>query len=237
MTSATPVHMFIRPASLGDTLNSVNAALFYGQPIDPETRRETALWIADRQGLPGAYAGMFAPTEYDYAFGALTFTGEPVRSAAGTGHLLSEECCYTLNRLGVDAPEVRGALEKARKGILRRLAEGEVNGEWSGVYCCAMCSVALWRNLLSSGIPEDQHRLAHGLAELRRARDGKGRWRRFPFYYTLLALSEIKLPEVRDEIEYALPVIERSLRRILREEPGEANTRKRIVMQRALEKC
>lgn len=242
--SEKPANPFIQPTSLADTLDKVNAALFYRTPIPTAERLEVAGWIADRQGLPGAYAGMFAPTQYDYSFGALTFTGDPVRSGAGTGHMLSEESLYVLNRLGQDSAEVRyaapvrEAIEKARKGILRRLAEGEIKGEWSGVYCCGTCTVALWRHLLSTGIADDCRRLEHGLAELRRARDGKGRWRRFPFYYTLLALSEINLPAVRDEVEYALPVIERAMRRILKEEEeSEGSTRKRILMQRVLEKC
>lgn len=245
-----PSPAFIHPDSLGDTLDAVNAAFFYQQPIPAADRRETALWIADRHGLPGSYAGMFAPTEYDYAFGALTFTGDPVRSGAATGHVLSEEACSALFRLGQadarvrQAPEVQKALEQSRRGILHRLEESEVQGQWSGVYCCGTCSVALWRHLLASGAADDAHRLENGLSELKRYRDGRSRWRRFPFYYTLLALIEIDLPAVREEIQYAAPVIERALRRLEKAQLAAADTpadehdrRKRIVMERVMEKC
>jgi hypothetical protein len=38
---------------------------------------------------------------------------------------------------------------------------------------------------------------------LEKARDGRGRWKGFPYYYTVLALSEISLPEAKGELAYA----------------------------------
>jgi hypothetical protein len=233
-----PAEPLIRPGSLGETLDAVNAALFYQLPLSAADRSAAAVWIADRQGLPGAYAGMFAPTEQDYAFGSQTFTGEPIRSGAATGHILSEEACRALYRLGVDSPEVRDALEGARKGILRRLADSGPTGDKVGMYCCGQCSVGLWRHLSASGQPDDQRRLDHGLSELRRCRDGEGRWRRFPFYYTLLALTEIDHPAVKEEIHYASAVMERALRRLQKAEPEtqpEHDRRRKIVMERLFE--
>lgn len=230
----------IHPDSLADTLDAVNAALFSGQKITKTARAEVVGWIADRQGLPGSYAGMFAPTEYDYAFGTLTFTGEPVRSGAGTGHLLSEEACGVLYRLGVTTGEAREALKRARKNIFHRIEQAEVAGKWSGVYCCGTCSVALWRHLIASQEPDDERRLENGLIELHRYRDGAGRWKRFPFYYTLLALSEMNHPAARDEAQYASPVIERALRRLVKidsENWSVHERRRKTVMERVLEKC
>jgi len=231
----------IHPDSLGDTLDAVNAAIFYNQPISDGERRAAALWIAGRQGLPRSYAGMFAPTAADYALGALTFTSDPVVSGAGTAHILSEEACYALNRLGVAEHEVQNALRRARAGILRRIDGNEPEPRWTGVFCCATCSVALWRHLLATGRPDDLARLENGLAELKRRRDDKGRWKRFPFYYTLLALSEIDLPAARAEIHYALPTINRALRRLARSLPAgeeeERERRRRIILGRVLEKC
>ena len=238
MTAPPPA--LIYPDSLGDTLNALNAALFYNLPLSQAERWEAARWVAGRQGLPRSYAGMFAPTAYDYSFGALTFTGEPIVSGAGAAHLLSEEACRVLYRLGaLDLPEVSAALHSARRAILRRMQESQPEGIWSGVYCCATCSVALWRHLGSSGHAEDERRLEHGLVDLKRRRDGKGRWKQYPFYYTLLALSELDLPAVRQEVEYALPAIERVLRRVEKSDPtaeSEHERRRRIVIGRLLEK-
>jgi hypothetical protein len=235
----------VRPDSLGDTIDAVNVALFNQTVLSLTVCTEAAVWIADRQGLPGSYAGMFAPTAYDYAFGTLTFTGEPVRSGAATGHILSEESCRVLYRLEGKLPvsnnlSVHQALDKARQAIFKRMEQSEVKGQWSGVYCCGTCSVALWRHLQASGAPDDLRRLEHGLTELRRHRDGEGRWKRFPFYYTLLALIEMELPGVQDEILYAGSVIERALRRLRKIDPqaqSEHDRRRKIVMEQVLEKC
>lgn len=240
-----PINTLLCPGSLGDTLDAINDAAFFGRDVPLAARRVAALWLADRQGLPGAYAGMFAPTEHDYAFGALTFTGEPITSGAGTGHLLSEEACRALYKLGAESPEihaipeVQDALTRARRGIFRRLAESEIQGIWSGVYCCGTCSVALWRHLMVSGQEEDERRMENGLLDLKRYRDGKGRWKRFPFYYTLLALGEMDLPGAKAEIEYAYPVIDRTLRRLIKTDPADHSKhdlRRQRVLERALEK-
>ncbi len=236
----------IYPDSLGDTLDALNAAMFERAVLSSGICAETAEWIADRQGLPGSYAGMFAPTGYDYTYGALTFTGEPVRSGAATGHVLSEEACRALFHLSGGSltrdvlPVVNKALERARQGIFHRIEQSEAKGQWSGVYCCGTCTVALWRHLAASGMNDDQRRLENGLVELRRSRDGSGRWKRFPFFYTLLALADIDLPAVSDEIRYAEEGIERALRRLSKagsQEQSKHDQRRRIVLERILEKC
>jgi hypothetical protein len=97
-----------------------------------------------------------------------------------------------------------------------------------------------WRHLLASTTPDDQRRLENGLLELHRHRDGAGRWKRFPFFYTLLALSEIELPGAREEVRYAGAVIERSLRRFRKANPqdqSELDRRRRVVLERVSEIC
>lgn len=44
--------------------------------------------------------------------------------------------------------------------------------------------------------------------------DGKGRWKKFPFYYTLLSLSGIELSSAKSELNYAAPVLERLIKRV-----------------------
>ena len=41
-------------------------------------------------------------------------------------------------------------------------------------------------------------------------RDGDQQWRRFPFWYTVLALSEMDNAEARTELKYAATVLERA---------------------------
>jgi hypothetical protein len=75
-------------------------------------------------------------------------------------------------------------------------------------------------------------RLRGGLTHLREHRDGSGRWRRFPFYYTLLALTEIPGRAAGREIRYAAPGLERMLKR--RARGGRFETRRRAVAERIL---
>jgi hypothetical protein len=69
---------------------------------------------------------------------------------------------------------------------------------------------------------------------LRKHRDGKGGWRRFPFYYTLLALTEMNPEIARDELKYAAGVCEQRLKRKPRDD--KYARRRHEVMRRALER-
>jgi hypothetical protein len=44
-------------------------------------------------------------------------------------------------------------------------------------------------------------------------RDGEHQWRKFPFWYTVLALSEMDTAEARRELRYAAPALERAASR------------------------
>ena len=77
--------------SLGRTIDAVNDALFFRQCIPEPESRQVADWLAARQGLPGSYSGMFAPTASDFEKGIRLYTGERITSGAATGHILGEE--------------------------------------------------------------------------------------------------------------------------------------------------
>lgn len=230
----------IDPDSLSRTLEQIQQALFYDFPLLDEQRYEAARWLAGRQGLRGSYIGMFAPTAYDMVCDLQTFTGEPLRSDASIAHILSEEALAALFRIAPDLPEVHPAIDRARRVLFARMEESQPEGRWSGFYCCGRCSAALWRHLASSGHIDDYRRLENGLLALQKLRDGEGRWKRFPYYYTLLALSEIDLPVVRQEAQYAMPGIEKLLKRAERtmaaREETELERRRRMIMGRVLEK-
>lgn len=111
--------------SLGGTLDAVNEALFFGRRIPKADARRVATWIAGRQGLPGSYAGMFAPTPKDYTQGIRLFTGERISTRAATGHILGEEACRALLLLNVRSKDVSGALAEATHSMDERLGESE----------------------------------------------------------------------------------------------------------------
>ena len=75
--------------------------------------------------------------------------------------------------------------------------------------------------------------MSSGIRLLKKYRDGRGRWRRFPFYYTLLALSEAGGRVAAAEMRYAAPGLERLMRR--RAGGDRYALRRRAVAERVLE--
>jgi hypothetical protein len=218
--------------SLACTLDVVNEALFSGRPISRAERVEVASWVAARQGLPGCYAGMFAPTQRDFVE-ARVFTGETIASRAATGHILGEEAIRAMQLLGVKTPAVRAALARAKEGMEGRVTD-TASGPW-GMYCCGTCSCAYWRNLAAGGLTRAEARLVQGMKDMKARRLGTGKWRFFPFFYAALALTEIDLPGARAELRYAAPVLERYLQRASTDEV--ISRRRHGVAERALALC
>lgn len=221
--------------SLYSTLDSISESLFFKNHIPGDQCLAAVRWIASREGLPGAYAGMFAPTEQD-TLGIRLFTGEAIRSRVGIAHILGEEGCRILTLLHVKDEQVRGSLNRAVSGFVARLEEAERRGYCMGTYCCGTCSAAYWRNLAIHLLPRAEERLRMGLKELKQARSGHGKWRRFPFYYTCLALTEIGPELAKDEMQYAALCWRNSLRK---GSPVETPVvrRRAAVGQRLLELC
>ena len=199
----------IYPDSLGDTLDAMNQTLFTRAALTPSQREQAARWIAGRQGQPHAYAGMPAPTARDFETGATVFTGERIRSRVGTAHILGEEACRILILLHPQTSGIREVLKCATEGMEERLSVGERSDHPSGTYCCGTCSCAYWRHLAAGGLSRNEERLAAGMNALKLHRRDTGRWHRFTFFYTLLALVEMAPELSRDELRFAAPVCER----------------------------
>jgi len=225
----------VNTESLAETVDAVNDAFFYPRRLTESNRKELAGWIAQRRGKPSSYAGMFAPTDEDVRNGARVYTGELVRSRAAIGHVLGEEACRALILLGMEDSTIREALERATGGMLRRLRQTEDSNKVHGMYCCGVCSVAYWRNVMVGGLDRNEERLTAGMVALRARRTDDGRWRRFPFYYTLLALSEMNLRPALDEMRYAAPLLEFRVKR--RVPNSRFSERRRIISERILARC
>lgn len=227
--------IIINKDSLAETLDAINDAFFHERVLRESEGRTIARWIAETRGKPGSYAGMFAPTSADLVNGIKVFTGESISSGAGVGHVLGEEACRALVLLGADDNAVKDALDRATHGMLQRLRQSESPDSVHGIYCCGLCSVAYWRHVMVGGLDRNEERLAAAMKVLKSRRTGDGRWRRFPFHYTLLALSELDLALSVDEIRYAAPVLERYVRRPIR--AGKFPERRRLIAERLLVGC
>jgi hypothetical protein len=216
--------------SLAETVDAINEALFFGKDIPPEQTKEISLWLASRQGAPGSYWGMIAPTPKDFKTGIKVFTGEPVTTRAGTSHILGEESSKILLRLGVKNKAVLNALDKSNKGFETAMKRAVAAGYYDGSYCCGKCTAAFWQNLAAGGLKYQERRLDKGMEYLYKFRDGKGRWRRMPFYYTLLALNDIDSPLAKKELEYTAPGLEKLLKRF-NDKDKYGKRRKKLVEQ------
>jgi len=67
--------------------------------------------------------------------------------------------------------------------------------------------------LTAGGLSKKEQRLSGGLDILRAHRHTDGGWRRFPFYYTLLALLEMDGKQASHEMAHAAPRLERIMAR------------------------
>ncbi len=113
----------INENSLALTLDAINEAIFFDKSLSSSEKYKVSNWLAERQGKPGSYFGMFAPTEYDLKNGVQVFTGEKISSRGAIKHILGEETCRALIRLSVPDNNIQEALNRATQGITERLNE------------------------------------------------------------------------------------------------------------------
>jgi hypothetical protein len=217
----------IVPNSLAATLDAINETLFDDRSLSKTQMEEAAKWIVGRQHKSGKYAGMFAPTELDYEAGVKLFTGEKLKTKLATQNVLTAQAAWALALLDAG---VQAALDRANRWLFRQcFSHSCTTGE------CAHSAVSLMRYLAVARLADSERRLAAHIEVLSRQRDGKGRWKRFPFYYTLLTLAEINLPSAVEELHYAVPACERVLRRSSQDD--KFSRRRRAIAQRALARC
>lgn len=229
-----PMGSIPHPHSLAITLDRINERHFLGESSD-RIESECALdWLTGRFGADSAYAGTFGVTEQDSRSKLYTFTGERLQSAS-LRHIHAEETCRAIillnRRVGRDRlPE----LEAATSLLLGCFEVAHSKGRPRGTFCCGPCTVSLWRHMAIGGLGDYARHLDEGLGVLTSHEDGAGAWRRFPFYYTLLALSEVDTPNARRARSYALPECERRLKSIRRNPPF--GVRRYGLLSRILEK-
>ena len=223
----------ITESSLALTVDAVAQAIFFRTPLPVAERRKAADFIAARQGKQHCYAGLFAPLEGEPDDAFTLFTGESINSRAGARHILGEEAYRALLQLGETPGDVEQVIERAAATMGERLVSPDRRG--AGMYCCGRCSVAVWRCLLAGGYGGIEGYVESGVEALHAQRDGKGRWRVFPFWYTLLALEELRGKAALCEMRYAAPLLERALKR---PEGGDRYaTRRRMLAERVLALC
>jgi hypothetical protein len=213
--------------SLVITLDHINDELLNGEAIPSAVGMAAARWIASRQGGKGSYRGMFAPTQADFEQGIHVFTGEKLASASAR-HIMGEEAARAVWLLGRDDPDVKAAYDRA---IVWMQEASPAYQE--GTYCCGRCTLAFWRHYWVGDFANKEALIGRGLQALREYRIGDGKWRRYPFYYTIYALLSLELDSAREELRYAQPVMERLVRM---SRTGGYSQRRQAILEKALER-
>lgn len=227
--------------SLCQTVDRVNGAYFWGESPGVTERDATAAWIASRIGQKGSYSGLPAPTARDFTEGIRLFTGETIRTRAGTAHILGEEACRALCLLAPRQKKIRDALGRAGEVMTKSMTHSLTiprKHTWPGEYCCGRCSVSVWRHVLAGGLPgvNREKLFAAAVKAVHANRDGKGKWKRYPLFYTLSALVEIHTPASRAEMRYVAAKLEQYLKRKT-DDRDKYTPRKRLLAERVLGQC
>jgi hypothetical protein len=194
--------------SLAATLNHLHIAHLEGRTLTAGERNETAAWIAARVGQSGSYSGLPAPTARDYGAPVQLFSGEVVRSGAGTGCRLGFEAAWALAFLKPSDWPSKQAATTCQALASRMFAKNNPRNP-RGMYCCYHCTPAGWQALGASSDGAAEGLLGSGLSLLRSLRNDKGRWARFPFWYTLLGLSGLEHKAAANELRYAAGALDR----------------------------
>jgi hypothetical protein len=200
----------VNNTTLAGTLCNIREALLQGETLSAAQQDNAAAWIASRVDAPRSYRGLPAPTGRDYSTKLRLFTGETVGSHAGTGCKLGFEATWAMTVLRPTKPAVARVAETCRQRALERFAQETARRR--GMYCCYSCSNAGWQALAVTPGNDADDLLEAGLALLRPLRTDAGRWSKFPFWYTVLALSDMDRASALAELRHAAPALQRAMK-------------------------
>ena len=194
----------VHPTSLSDTLESAMEAFFYQKSIPPQLRNNLVTMLINRQIQSGSNAGSFIPFASESQNQSRMFTGEVLRTEFAVRNIQLIEVARLLALLEMDNPDVAKALLLSDRHMdLLCYSKFCAKGE------CKSLTIAYMRYLASLHTDDAASRLDQFLTRLASYHDGKGKWHGFPYYYTLLMLSDTDHPIAADELEYASSLFER----------------------------
>lgn len=182
----------------------LNEQLFYHKPLPKKTTAPIIEHFFSRQIQKGNNIGQFSLTTNDYSEGSILFTGEKLHTKLAIGNILGLEICRLLILLASDNQHTTNALELADKWLANTcFSEFCSTGE------CRHSTIAFMRFLNTLKNHNYEAILINFIELLAQHRNKKYGWDGFPFYYTILVLSEIDLPEARNELLFTLSGCER----------------------------
>ncbi len=193
--------LIVDTTSLLATLDMVSEAHLYHAPIPDSIRQDIASLIIRRQVRDGKDAGFFIPFTDESFVPFKLFTGEPLHTKLARKHIPLIETARALRFLSLDDPSIVHCLHLAKQCMSpmcysQFCSQGE----------CKTLSIAYLRYLSMDGVRGNNPGLGILLGHLENYRDGNGRWKGFPFFYCLLMLIEMELPQAIRELQYARPL-------------------------------
>ncbi len=187
---------FIDESSLYTTVTNAARFMFEGGTFDVAARASLAAWILSQQNRHRGF--IFYPTHDELAAGIRLLSGEKPRTRLLTANAVELE---TLRLLALIQPEA----DRVQQLFLE--ADARLAGLCFADVCttgeCAHASIAVLRYRAARAVTGALFSFSHALDALRQDRSGDGKWRRFPFFFTLLWLVELPAELAREELAYA----------------------------------
>jgi len=189
--------------SLFALIDEIEAALHSGEELQDSTRESWVEQVVSHQIETGRNAGAFRPAKSDLAGEAWLFTGERLNTKLAVWNVLTAESARLVSILGRGEASTE-SLHRAAAWLSPRCFASRdcVIGE------CAHSFVAHLRYINATG--EDPSTVTRYVHLLGQSRQESGRWLRFPFFYTVLTLSEIQSEAARAELRFAIPALRRA---------------------------
>jgi len=217
----------IHPISLANTLDSAAEAFFYQKPIPTAHRQETASMLVGRQIHSGSNTGFFIPFTAETEARSRLFSGEQLLTEFARTHIQLIESARVLKLLEVNNDIITQSILVANQRMStscysKFCSKGE----------CKSLTIAYMRYLTSCDGRDSITRLNSLLSKLASYRDGKGRWGGFPYFYTLLMLSEVDDPLATLELQYAAPLCKKQRMQIGSADP--ISSRRQAIITKAL---
>jgi hypothetical protein len=219
--------MIIYPTSLTATIESASERILQQQPVNKAQSEEITSLLVGRQVLSGKNAAFFLPFASERDTKPRLFTGEPLHTDFAYRHIQLIEAARLLVLLGIEHVAVQHSISRAEQCMSascysKFCAKGE----------CKAISIAYMRYLACFTNEDADSKLLHFLMNLGSFRDGKGRWRGFPFFYTLLMLTELDDAVASQELEYAAPACAKWLDQI--DAPNHFSNRRQLIISNVL---
>ncbi len=191
------------PVSLFAAIDACSEDYLYRKTISFEDRQALVALFTSRQILSGPNSGFFTRDTTEPDERTQLFTGETLHTKLASRHIPLIEIPRLLILLAVMDEASLRCIELADQRM-RSMCYSEfcASGE------CRALTIAYMRYLNAKESDKLAGRLSDFLEQLRTFRDGKGGWRGFPYFYTMLMLSELD-DIARYELEYSRPRLEK----------------------------